>query len=289
MTELIWLNGAVMPLAEARIGVEDRGFQFADGVYEVIRVYQGRAFALGEHLDRLKRSAEGISLPLPMPLESLSGEIRRLIGRSGLVEGMVYLQLTRGDAARNHAFPQCTPTLLFHVRELEPVGEPGRCDGLTLLSVPDERWKKCWIKSIALLPNVLAKNAALAAGADEAVFIDDGIVTECSSSNIFVVKSGRVATHPVGSKVLGGITREAIIAVAGAAGVAVEERPVTEAEAIMADEVFVASTTREIGWVKRWNDRALGGRCGPVTLRLHRALRQDVQDQLLRASTPSPS
>jgi D-alanine transaminase len=288
MTELVWINGDVLPLSEARVGVEDRGFQFADGVYEVIRLYDGRPFTLDEHLRRLKRSAEAVQVAVPMELPALAAEVRKLIARTGVGEGMVYMQLTRGVCARNHLFPQpaCRPTLLFYTRPLPPLPAPGAAEGVKLLSVPDERWRKCWIKSIALLPNVLAKNAAAAKGADEAVFVnDDGTVSECSASNLFAVINGKLVTHPAGPKVLPGITRDVLLALAPGVGVAVEERAMTESEALAADELFITSTTREISWVARWNDQPVApGRCGPITLRLHQALRQRVAEAIRAAA-----
>src|SRR5436190_20993927 len=174
MNEPIWINGAVMPLSEARVGVEDRGYQFADGVYEVIRLYDGRPFARREHLERLERSAAGIRMNLAPDRESLAKEILRCVPRAGVRDGMIYLQATRGCSPRNHVFPKnCPPTVLFYVRSLPSVPGPGEGDGAKLRTVPDERWKRCWIKSIALLPNVLAKNQAIEAGADEAVFVED--------------------------------------------------------------------------------------------------------------------
>src|SRR5579871_2459086 len=188
MNDLIWINGEIVAMSEARIGVEDRGFQFADGVYEVIRLYGGKPFTLDPHLDRLAQSAKGIELSVPLDRAALSNEIRKLAVKSGVGDGMVYLQLTRGVAPRNHLFPDKTkPTLLFYARPLPPPQLPGEGEGVKLVAVADERWKRCWIKSIALLPNVLAKNQAVAAGADEAVFIDGGVVTECSASNLFAV------------------------------------------------------------------------------------------------------
>src|SRR5207302_10469458 len=140
-----------------------------------------------------------------------------------------------------------------------------------LMSAEDDRWKRCWIKSIALLPNVLAKNRAVNAGADEAVFIENGFVTECSASNLFAVIGGKLVTHPVGSKVLPGITRAVLLDCATDLKIEVDERPVREEEAVRAAELFITSTTREIGWVARWNDRYIGqARCGPVTPALHR-------------------
>ena len=278
MNELIWINGQVMPLADAKVGVEDRGYQFADGVYEVIRLYDGRPFTLREHLERLEKSAAGIRMALPVSVAALSSEILQFVPRANVRDGMVYLQATRGCAARNHAFPKhCKPTVLFYVRELAPLDEPGEADGAALHTVSDERWRKCWIKSIALLPNVLAKNEAVAAGADEAVFVEHGVVSECSASNLFVVRGGKVITHPVGSNVLPGITRAVLQHVARQGGVEWVERPVRLDEAMSADEVFITSTTREISWVGKWDGKTVGGgRCGPVTLRLHKALRARV-------------
>jgi|HubBroStandDraft_4_1064222.scaffolds.fasta_scaffold302440_2 D-alanine transaminase len=277
MSELIWINGEVMPLAEARIGVEDRGFQFADGVYEVIRLYKGKPFTLDQHLERLRKSADGIELKLPVAVEQLRGEITRFISRGAVGEGMIYLQLTRGAAGRNHAFPDCRPTLLFYARVLEPLGDPEKSEGIRLITVADERWKRCWVKSIALLPNVLAKNKALAAGADEAVFLDHGVVTECSASNIFIIRGRRLLTHPVGAKVLPGITRAVLLELAPSVGLSPAEEAFSEDEAIHADEVFITSTTREISWVSRWDQATIGGaKCPPQTLALHRALRERV-------------
>src|SRR2546423_5289106 len=160
MAELVWLNGETLPLADARISVEDRGYQFADGVYEVIRIYNGRTFTLTEHLERLRRSCEGIQLPDAFDIDELTAEITRFVESSRLTDGMVYLQVTRGVAPRNHVFPGAgtEPTILFYTRSLPPLPAPGAGEGAKLHSVPDERWKRCWIKSIALLPNVLAKN-----------------------------------------------------------------------------------------------------------------------------------
>ncbi|MGE5612488.1 MAG: D-amino-acid transaminase [Bacillota bacterium] len=277
MSDLIWLNGQIMPLAEARVSVEDRGFQFADGVYEVFRIYNGRPFTLAEHLDRLERSCGGISLSMPLSKADLSREVTKLIDKAGLKEGMIYLQITRGAAPRNHVFPKCQPTLLFYTHVLPPMVKPNQVPGLKLLTVPDERWSRCWIKSLALLPNILAKNAAIAAGADEAVFVQNGIVTEGSSSNLFVISRGTLLTHPVGPKVLPGITRLVLLDVAKEIGIPAIERPISEGEVLAADEVFITSTTRELAWVARWNNQAVGaGNCGPVSLRLHEAYQRRV-------------
>jgi D-alanine transaminase len=277
MSEFIWLNGEIIPFADARIGVEDRGFQFADGVYEVIRLYNGKPFTLAEHLERLERSCNGISLAMPMPRAQLVTEIARFLSHAPLKDGMVYLQVTRGAAPRNHIFSDSKPTLLFYTRALPPVPKAGQGEGVKLMSIPDERWKRCWVKSIALLPNVLAKNAAVSAGADEAVFVEDGLITECSASNFFAVLDRKLITHPVGPKVLPGITRKVLLDLAEDVDVQVVERPVSEAEALHADELFITSTTREIAWVSHWNGREIApGHAGGITLRLHKALQEKV-------------
>jgi D-alanine transaminase len=278
MTEWIWLNGEIMPMADARLGIEDRGFQFADGVYEVIRLYDGKPFALATHLERLWKSAVEIQLTPPLTTDALAVEVQKLIDHVDAGNAMVYLQLTRGSAPRNHIFPDIVePTLLFYIRPVKALPAPGAGEGTKLLSVPDERWKRCWIKSLALLPNVLAKNAAIAAGADEAAFVDAGFVTECSSSNLFAVIGGKLVTHPIGSKVLPGVTRMVILEIAEELGIEVDERAIGENEAPWAQELFITGTLREISWVSRWNDIYIGrGRCGTMTAALHRAFRARV-------------
>ncbi len=275
----VWLNGEILPAADACIGVTDRGFQFADGVYEVIRLYDGRPFALGEHLRRLWNSAVDIQMTPPLTPNLLAAEVGKLLSRVDVSDGQIYMQLTRGSAPRNHVFPDVVaPTLLFYVVPAPPVALPGEGHGVSLLAVPDDRWRRCWIKTTALLANVLARNAAAAAGFDEAAYVDAGCVTECSTSNLFAVVGDKLVTHPVGSKVLPGVTRAVVIELAGQLGIEVDERAIREDEAPRADELFVTSTTREVAWVSRWNDIYIGrGRCGRVTAALHRALRDRIR------------
>src|SRR5258707_638978 len=158
MSELIWMDGEGLPLAEARVWVEDRGVQVADGVYEVVRIYNGRPFTLSEHLDRLGRSCDGIRLNSPVSKIELMREIGKFVEKSPVREGMIYLQITRGAAPRNHIFADSKPTALLYVRPLPPVAPAGAGQGLKLISRNDERWQRCWSRSMALLPKVLAKN-----------------------------------------------------------------------------------------------------------------------------------
>src|SRR6266478_9639434 len=158
MTDWIWLNGEIIPLSEARIGVEDRGFQFADGVYQVVRLYRGKPFTLNPHLERLEQSAKGIELGVPLDRAVLGAEVRKLIDKSSVRDGMVYLQLTRGAAPRNHLFPAATrSTLLFYARPLPPPYPPGEGEGIKLLAVTDERWRRCWLSRSRCCPTCWPK------------------------------------------------------------------------------------------------------------------------------------
>ena len=277
--QLVYFNGAVVPMSQAHVGVEDRGFQFADGIYEVIRCYNGRTFTLREHMERLHRSADGIGLSLSMKVEEIGRAVTEFVPRTGVRDGTIYLQATRGVAPRNHLFPKdAGSTLLFYAKPLPPANEPGQGEGVKLLAVADDRWRRCWIKSIGLIGHILAKNEAAAKGYDEAAFVERDLVSECSSSNLFAVLGGKLVTHPVGSKVLPGITRLVVLQCAEQLGITVEERELRVEEVIRADELFITSTTREIAWVARWNDRYIGqAKCGPVTIKLHRAVRDRVR------------
>lgn len=281
MHQTIWMNGRVLPMSEARISPEDRGYQFADGVYEVIRLYGGRPFALEQHLQRLARSAEAISLDLPYTLDQLAAAINDHLAAGAPEDGMVYLQATRGHAERNHLYPKRQqPLVLFYTRALAPVPQVGATRGLRVITVEDDRWKRCYIKCIALLPNVLAKNIVAEAGADEAVFIDAGRVTEGTHSNVLLVKAGRLITAPVGPKVLGGITREALLEIAAQLHMEVQQRYPAVQELHDADEVMITNTTREIGWVSQVDGRPISSAIGPVTRRLHEELRRVVTTEV---------
>jgi D-alanine transaminase len=288
MSQQIWINGKICPLADAKIGVEDRGFQFADGVYEVIKLYNGRLFALGEHLERLERSCEGVRLGKVFDRQTLAKQITQFAKEDAPAEGMIYLQITRGVSPRNHGYPEkWQPTILFYGKPLPALNPPGGGPGITLQTVTDERWRRCWIKSIALLPNVLAKNQAIDAGADEAVFVENGTVNECSTSNFFVVIRNQLVTHPVGPKVLPGITRLVLLQLAAQIGIDVVERPISLEEAKAAGEVFISNTTHEIEWVSRWDEKVIGKQCGPITKQLHEAFVQRVQRETAPTSPVS--
>lgn len=269
MDELCWINGSVMPLADAKVSVEDRGFVFADGVYEVFRIYAGQVFAMREHLSRLTRSLRGVEIELPWTSEQIAGAIGELVERSGVRDGIVYLQATRGPAPRGHVYPKSTqPTLFFFARAMTFT----RCAKQRVVSVEDDRWKKCWIKSIALLPNILAKNAVTRAGADEGIYVDAGQVQEGTTCNVGIIVGDALITPPTGAKVLPGVTRELLLPVARSLGMEVIERTFSLEEAYGADEAILISTTREVAWIGEWDGSGIGsGRCGPWTHRLNEA------------------
>lgn len=281
MPDIGFVNGRFLPLAKARVSVEDRGFQFGDGVYEVIRTYRGQPFQLDAHLARLERSAKAIELPLPWNLQQWALYVREGIARSGYPESKVYLQLTRGVAPRDHAFPSSVkPTAVMTVREMKPVDPALQASGVAVMTMDDWRWGRCDIKSVNLLPNVMARQKAKQAGAFEAVFIRNGQVTEGAVSNVMIVKAGRVLTVPEGEFILSGVTRTLVLELARKEGLPVEERFITLDELRHADEIFLTGTTVEVLPVIRVDGQAIGpggsGKPGPVTQKLQAAFRRFV-------------
>jgi D-alanine transaminase len=275
---IVYVNGGFESLERATVSLMDRGLLFGDGVYEVYRNYRGRPFRLKEHLDRLRRSAAEVRIPLAeLDWLALHGE---LLERNALAEAdsTVYIQLTRGaPASRGHAFPATgtPPTLFVMARPVKPVPEATYGEGVAVISRPDLRWGRCDIKSVNLLPNVLANQEAAEAGAWEAMFVRDGLVTEGTHTNVFVVLEGRVRTHPPGPRILGGVTRQAVLEVARGVGLAVEEAAVPRAALDGADEVFLTGTTAEVLAVATADGRSVGGgRPGPVAARLRAGLRE---------------
>ena len=270
MTRIAFVNGAFVPEAEATVSVFDRGFLFADGVYEVIAVVDGRFVDDGPHLDRLDRSLREIQLPLPCARSELHATLLDLVARNSVVEGLVYLQVTRGPAERDFAFPAAPkPTVVAWARSLPMLEHPRAVAGASAILVPDQRWARRDIKSIALLPQVLAKQAARAADAFEALMVEDGHLSEGGSSTLFMVKNGALVTHALGTEVLPGITRERVFALAGGHGIAIQERSITTAELLSADELFITAATALVMPIVRVDGVAIGsGAPGPITVRL---------------------
>lgn len=267
MPDIAFVNGRFMPLSEATVNVEDRGYQFGDGVYEVIRSYNGVFFRLDDHIARLERSANEIQLDIVYSKEDWKNIIHEAFMRSGYDETKVYIQITRGVAPRAHPFPSGTnPTCVITVRELDRLSEEVRREGVRAITTPDIRWGRCDIKSLNLLPNVLARQKAKEAGAFEAVFVRDNNITEGSGSNIFIVKNGSVITPPQGPYILSGITREVVIEAAKEAGIIVEEGGFPVNDLFLSDEVFITGSTIEVVPVVDIDDRPVrDGRPGKIT------------------------
>ncbi|MHA1152951.1 MAG: D-amino-acid transaminase [Alphaproteobacteria bacterium] len=246
MPRYAYVNGRYLPHAQAAVHIEDRGYQFADGVYEVVPVYNGALVDEGPHLDRLERSLGELRIAMPVARATLDLICRELIRRNDLTHGMVYMQVTRGVAPRDHKFPATArPALVMTTRQTKPHGEALLTQGIKVIAVPDIRWERCDIKSTSLLPNVLAKQRATEAGAYEAWQIDgEGYVTEGSSTNAWIVNAeGKVVTRDASHAILSGITRLSLLKLIREAGFELEERAFTLEEAKVAREAFLTSST----------------------------------------------
>ncbi len=269
-----YLNGQFLPRSTATISVEDRGFVFGDGVYEVWRVVNGRLFETERHLARLQfgLSELRISLPEPLSLAGIEAIADRLLRESQLTAGEAtfYMEITRGAAPRGHAFPAAgtPPTIYATVNRLVPAEEL-RARGASAITIPDIRWLRCDIKTVQLLPNVFAKQAAAERGCVDALMIRDGVVTESSHANVVGVLDGTVRTHPTNHLILPGITRAIVLDLARQAGVPVSEEPIAERDLSRLEELFLVGTTTDVMPLVRLNDRLVGdGKPGPIATRL---------------------
>ena len=277
MSRIAYVNGRYLPLAAAMVNVEDRGYQFSDGVYEVCEVRGGRLIDERRHMERLQRSLSELRIAMPMSPASLSVVLHETVRRNRVRWGIVYLQITRGVARRDHAFPPAgtAPSIVATARNLDFAGaERAAAEGVSVVSVLDNRWERVDIKSVSLLPNVLAKQAAREQGAREAWFVDrEGRVTEGASSNAWIVtRDGAVVTRHADRAILKGITRTVVLKVLAAHGLRLEERPFTLDEAHLAREAFITSASQIVMPVVKIDGRPVGnGSPGLVAT----ALRQD--------------
>jgi D-alanine transaminase len=271
MSRIVHVNGGYVPEEEARISVFDRGFLFADGVYEVTSVLGGRLVDFPAHLKRLHRSLGALEMPAPASDAQIEAIHRELVVRNGLDEGMVYMQVTRGPADRDFAFPaEPAPSLVLFTQARPLVDTAAARDGIRVVAVPDIRWARRDIKTVQLLAPSLGKMQARTAGKDDAWLVEDGFVTEGTSSNAWIVtREGALVTRDLSEAILHGITRAAVIAYARQAQIRVEERPFTLAEAQGAAEAFVTAASAFVTPVVEIDGRTIGdGRPGPVTRRL---------------------
>ncbi len=274
MSRVAYVNGRYGPPAQASVNVEDRGFQFADAVYEVWAVLGGRLAECEGHLDRLERSLRELRIAVPMPRAALVVVLREVVRRNRVREGIVYLQISRGVARRDHAFPTTPvrPTVVITARSLNSTAiEAKALAGVSVITRPESRWARCDIKTTGLLPNALAKQAAKEEGAAEAWFVDgDGFVTEGASTNAWIVTAdGALVTRDTGANILRGITRASVLQLAAELQLRIEERPFTPAEAKGAREAFITAASAFVSPVIRVDGDGVGdGRVGPVAKRL---------------------
>jgi D-alanine transaminase len=274
MSRVAYVNGRYLPMGTATVHIEDRGYQFGDGVYEVCEVREGRLIDERRHLARLKRSLSELRIRPPMPERALGVVLREVIARNRIGYGIVYLQVTRGVARRDHAFPgpAVAPSLVVTARPLNRRrNEALAAAGIAVITVPDNRWGRVDIKTIGLLPNVLARQAAIEQGARDAWLVDkEGAVTEAASANAWIVTSaGALVTRPADHGILAGITRAVLFDVSKAQGLRIEERPFKLGEAYAAREAFVTAATQIVLPVVRIDGRVIGdGKPGPLATAL---------------------
>ena len=277
MSRIAYVNGRYLPFHDAKVHVEDRGYQFADGVYEVCEVRGGRLIDERRHLERLKRSLGELQIRMPMSTRAIEVILHEVVARNRIGYGIVYLQITRGVARRDHAFPsrEVRPSLVVTARALNRSRNEALAEqGIAVITVPDNRWGRVDIKTTGLLSNVLARQAALERGARDAWFVDaDGTVTEASSANVWIVTSaGTLVTRHADRAILRGITRTVLFDAIKAQGLAVQERAFTVQEAYSAREAFITSASQIVLPVVRVDGQPIGnGKPGPVATALRRA------------------
>jgi len=283
MSETAYLNGQFLPLADARIPVLDRGFIFGDGVYEVIPVYSRRPFRLPEHLRRLQHSLDAIRLGNPMADAEWTRLIHELVARHSGEDQSVYLQVTRGVAKRDHAFPKEGKPTVFMMSS--PLSTPPREQieqGVPCITATDFRWLKCDVKSVSLLGNCLLRQLAADAGAAEVVLFRDGFLTEASASNVFVVRGGKLLAPPKNHLILPGITYDVVLELAAAKGIPIELRAIAEQEVRSADELWVTSSSKEVLAITTLDGKPVGnGRPGPLFRTVHQAF-QEFKRKVMR-------
>ena len=288
MGDTVFLNGEFMPRARARISPDDRGFLFGDGLYEVTPAYGGRFLALDRHLARLRRGTRELRMPFPQGLEELHQELLRRNDLADEEMSIVYLQVTRGTAPRSHAFPDppVPATVYGWAKAFQRPTREAWEKGFSAVSVPDRRWARADLKTVQLLPQVLAQQTAREGAATDALLVRDGLALEGAHNNVFFVFKDTLATHPASNQILPGITREIVLEVAREEGIAVEERPVTLTEAQRASEIFFTGTTTEVRPTVRLDGRPVGdGTVGPMTRRLQQAFLGRVSEECGAAVT----
>lgn len=272
MADVLWFNGRFTTTDERVLGVEDRGFQFGDAIYEVVKILGRRPLFVLEHFRRLEVGLRTLEIPCPWTSESFDALVRDLVARSAFEDGTIYIQVSRGESARSHYWPdESEPTALAYSRRFSFPDATKKERGIAVVTAPDIRWRYCHVKSVNLLGNAIAKKRAQRAGATEALLLLDGFVTEGAGSNFFAVRNGGLVTHPLDEHILPGVTRDRVISLALGARIRVDERPLREAELFDLDEAFITSTTNGVMPVTGIDGRVIrNGRRGEVTEKLQR-------------------
>lgn len=277
---IYYIDGEFVNREDVQISIDDRGYYFGDGVYEVVKVYDGELFTGKEHYERLLESAKKIKLQLPYTLDDLMEITTQLIEKNELVNGHIYLQVTRGVSPRQHHFPQPTVKALLTAYSVE-AGRPlnDMENGVAVKTLDDIRWLRCDIKSLNLLGSVMAKEEAKEAGFNEAMLHRDGVVTEGSSTNMFAVKDGVVRTHPVSNLILNGITRQVVLTICEELSIPVDETAFTVEEAYEMDELFYTSTTAEVMPIIQLDERKIAnGQKGSITSKIQDVFSQKIAE-----------
>jgi len=278
MDQPVLFQDRIISKQEVSISPDDRGYVFGDGIYEVFRIYNGKLYETEAHMQRLLRTAQGVMIDLPYAPDMLLQRLQELLQRSNVQEGILYLQITRGIAPRAHLIPDGLKPVLYAY--CSPLDRPHEAlkRGISAVTAEDIRWHRCDLKTLNLLPNTLARHAAKQRGADEVIMHRDGRVTECSSSNIMIVRDGVLRTHPADQWILHGITRQVVLRLARELAITVVEEPFTVDDLAQADEAFITGTTSEITPVIEIDGRQVGsGKPGEITRRLQDAFEQTIR------------
>lgn len=277
----VLLNGRFVPYEQAVVPIDDRGFQFAESIYEVIHVYAGRPFEMGRHMKRLQVGLDVLDISLGMTTDDLAERCMELVRRNGLSDALIYIQITTGHAPRVHMRPDgLTPTVIVTTSPAKPASETWPDTGIGCLTVGDDRWAGCYVKTTMLLPNTQAKRRAVAAGFDDAIFVKDGYAVESTASNLFAVIDGVLWTPPASNYILRGITREVVLDCVRELGVPVQEGPIPLVKMYAADELFITASGIELTAIATVDGRTIGsGRPGPVIQKLRQAFRRKTLGQ----------
>ena len=279
MPELAYLNGKILPISETYVSIEDRGYQFGDAVYEFIASYNGKMFCMKEHLDRLQHSMKGLLFP-EVDRNFIEQAVYELFEKAQIARAGLYIQISRGVAPRDHAWAKDIKVqITMTIKEVKEYSSKLREDGIDIITIQDERWSNCDIKTVQILSNAMAKQKAKSQGAFDAIFVSkDGIVREGTSSNFFIVKDGGIITHPLTKNILPGITRMVIKDLAGDLGIKVQEKFFSKTDIFSASEAFLTGTVTEILGIKTIDGIQIGiGKSGEITQKLYKALREKAE------------